>query len=428
MRTRCERCKAEYEIDDSRVQGSRAGVQCTVCGNVFAVAQTAANGNRPAPSATSAEKTSENGGWFLQTADGKVHRFRALASLPKWIIARKVARQDRVSSDGHLWQQLGDIAELAPYFDGMDQDEQARAVGGSTLEQAAGVDLGRRPPPTRPARRPSSGDALPVSVPNDARSSDPYLPVDDGETGRFPPHARSRGALKVLVGLIVAAGVAFVGIRLQEDRDARWRQGRVAMAAPGPRAAANRRAPVDRRRPSADPAEAPADVAAGSEAEPASAPSPSSKGPVVEALPSPPPPAAPAAETRKPAAPAGARPESFEKLVAEADRALENGSNAKARDLYQKALRLRPRGAKALAGLGFVALDRSQIPVAYEYFKRALAAKTSFPPAVFGMAEIHRARHEKSLAVQSYQRYLQVAPNGHEAVAARRQLKALQGR
>jgi len=54
--------------------------------------------------------------------------------------------------------------------------------------------------------------------------------------------------------------------------------------------------------------------------------------------------------------------ESYEKLVANGDRALENGSNSKAKDFYQRALRLRPAGTQAISGLGFVALDLGQIP------------------------------------------------------------------
>jgi len=134
----------------------------------------------------------------------------------------------------------------------------------------------------------------------------------------------------------------------------------------------------------------------------------------VEALPSP-----PQAQTEDAVAttppPSPGHLESYEKLIASGDRALENGSNRKAKELYQKALHMRPAGADALAGLAFVALDRGQIPAAYELFKRALTAKPSFGPALFGMAEIHRARGEKALALQSYQRYLQISPSGKEA-------------
>jgi Tfp pilus assembly protein PilF len=148
---------------------------------------------------------------------------------------------------------------------------------------------------------------------------------------------------------------------------------------------------------------------------------------VVESLPSPPhEQTEPAKNKTTPPSPAVGSPESYEKLIASGDRALENGSNSKAKEFYQKALHMRPAGADALAGLAFVALDRGQIPAANDLFERALKAKASFGPALFGMAEIHRARGEKALALQSYQRYLQVSPNGKEASAARRQVSALQ--
>jgi tetratricopeptide (TPR) repeat protein len=147
----------------------------------------------------------------------------------------------------------------------------------------------------------------------------------------------------------------------------------------------------------------------------------------VKAPPSPPPAEANSAADKTGLPDSAAAPsESYEKLVANGDRALENGSNSKAKDFYQRALRLRPAGTQAISGLGFVALDLGQIPAAYEQFKRALAINPSLGSAVFGMAEIHRARGEKALALQSYKRYLQISPKGSEAAAARRQVSALQ--
>ena len=147
----------------------------------------------------------------------------------------------------------------------------------------------------------------------------------------------------------------------------------------------------------------------------------------MKAPPSPPPEEANSAADKTGLPDSAAAPsESYEKLVASGDRALENGSNSKAKDFYQRALRLRPAGTQAISGLGFVALDLGQIPAAYEQFKRALAINPSLGSAVFGMAEIHRARGEKALALQSYKRYLQISPKGSEAAAARRQVSALQ--
>jgi hypothetical protein len=240
------------------------------------------------------------------------------------------------------------------------------------------------------------------------------MPAAANETSRFVVEPRSHGMVKVSVGLAVAAGVAFAGIRWQQDRILHF-QSPPALAA-GKKPAA----PL--------PAAEPVSVDQGGAGAPATAPSPAAiRGPVVEELPSPSHPS-PAAKKEHASVPAASSPhaaETYDRLVSEADRALVNGSTNRAKDLYQKALSQRPAGFKALAGLGFVALDRGQLPAAYDYFKRALTAKTSFPPALFGIAEVHRARGEKSLAVHSYQRYLDMAPDGADAPAARRQLQNL---
>jgi len=314
MHIRCERCRAEYDLDDGQIRGG-TDVQCSVCGNVFAVGA-------------------------------------------------------------------------------------------------------RRTPPSLTQRR-SSPQAMAVSVPNDGyRGSDVHFP-SVGEASGAPAH--EHGALKIFVGLTVAAGVALAGIQ--------WQRGRIHSATIAAKISAGHLASTNR--PAVPLPEARPDASAGAAATQApsekATPSPASKGPVVEALPSPPhAQTEEAAEKTPPPSPVAGHPESYEKLIASGDRALENGSNSKAKELYQKALHMRPAGADALAGLAFVALDRGQIPAAYELFKRALTTKASFGPALFGMAEIHRARGEKALALQSYQRYLQVSPTGKEASAARRQVSALQ--
>ena len=415
MKIRCERCQAEYDLDESRVRGGGTEVQCSVCGLVFAVAQPGSN--QTADEASAQEPVD----WLLQTADGGVHRFRGLTSLQKWIIERRVTRLDRVSPDGKAWRYAGQIVELTPFFDVVDEADRARSGAVAAQGQAAQVEPARRPP-VAPMQRRSSPEAMAISVPNDdARASSPSFPAVGRKAGGGRSHEHTHGASKIFVGLVVAAGVAFAGIK--------WQQGRVQSAG---KVSGGLSAWSVGHRPTANPPEARPELGAGSAAvhgagATARANSPA-RGPIVEALPSPPPPAETekAAEKAGQESPVAAPSESFEKLVAEGDRALENGSDSRAKDLYQRALRLRPRGAKALSGLGFVALDRGQLPVAYEFFKRALAAKPSLAPAVFGMAEIHRARNEKALALKSYQRYLQLSPKGSEAPAARRQMSALQ--
>jgi predicted Zn finger-like uncharacterized protein len=259
--------------------------------------------------------------------------------------------------------------------------------------------------------------AIPTSN-DDARASSGQIPAVSREAGTGSMHRSNQGGLKILVCLTVAAGVAVAGIEWQRDR---VHKAAMATNAVAP-SKVGRRPEV--KTPDARPDLGIASAALQGPSRPATT-HPAARGPLVEALPSPEP-AEPEKIADKAESEAPVRAESYDKLVAEADRALEHGANSKAKELYQRALHLRSAGAQALSGMGFVALDRGQIPVAYEFFKRALAAKPSLGPAVFGMAEIHRARGEKALALNSYQHYLKLSPKGREAAAARRQISTLQ--
>src|SRR5688572_22550804 len=110
MDVRCERCQTEYELEDSSVSEAGTQVQCTVCGNTFLV-------TRPAGAGAADPEPPPPAEWMLETSDGQLHRFRNLTSLQKWIIERKVTRDDKISRTGHAWRKLGDIVELAPFFD-----------------------------------------------------------------------------------------------------------------------------------------------------------------------------------------------------------------------------------------------------------------------------------------------------------------------
>ena len=417
MQIRCDRCRAEYELDDSQMRSGSVRVHCRACGHVFAVAQPGSNQTAAGTSAGNAETAD----WFLQAPDGRVHRLHGLASVHKWIIEHRITRRDRVSSDGRAWQYAGELIDLVPFFDVVDEADLAHAGAVPSRDRAKQSEPARRTP-TSPAQRRSSPQAMAISVPNDdARRRHPRAPVVGMQAAAGDSHQYAQGALKIFVGLTVAAGVAYAGIQ--------WQRGRVHSTAIAAKASGGIAASTGR--PLAPPPEAKLDLGAGSAPTQATdagtPPSPSTKGPVVEALPSPPhaQDESPSDKTAPPS-PVVGHPESYEKLIANGDRALENGSDSKAKDFYQRALRMRPAGPDALSGLAFVAFDRHQIPAAYELFKRALTAKPSFGPALFGMAEIHRARGEKALAIRSYQRYLQLWPKGSEAAAARRQVKVLQ--
>lgn len=364
MRIRCERCKAEYEVDESQIGGGHLEVQCSVCSHVFMVGQQSGPRSSPTP---------EERVWFVQTADGRVHQVASLAALGRSIQAGQFTPQDRLTHDHQSWQALGDRAEFVAMF-------------ASTRIGPGAERLGSEPQETYAANA----------------------------TTRFVLEPKSHGLLKVSVGLAVAAGVAFAGIRWQQDRDLHFRSRPVHAAAPAPIPPA---------------AHSPAiGMAHANQAEPGPKPAAATSRPLVQALPAPPPPVAKKEPppTASPSSQAANAAENYDRLVTDGDRSLENGSINRARDLYQRALNLRPAGFKAMTGLGFVALDRGQLSAAYDYFKRALTAKTSYPPALFGIAEVHRARGEKGLALHSYQRYLDMSPDGADAPAARRHVQKLQ--
>lgn len=389
MDVRCERCKTEYELEDGSVSDAGTEVQCTVCSNTFTVTRAGA----AAAAVVDDDPDLARAEWLLETSDGLSHRFRNLTSLQKWIIERKVTRDDRISRTGHAWRRMGEIVELAPFFDVVDEADRAKA--------AVMTAVGRSP----------SGPIAPdAGLP--AVETDFDQPVDTAVV------RRNSGAKagKALVALAVAGFVAYVGIT-------QW-QGSFGpdpdRSAPGVQAIT---APV-RSVSSPDPAGV-AEVS----------PSASAAAPPIEAVPPspavPPAPAAPTAPVAIVPAPVDAPvapPPTYERLVAEGDRALENGGSGRAQKIYERALRMRPTGTEALAGLGYVALDRGNTSQAFSLFKRALRQNPSFGPALFGLAEVHRASGDDQPALENYRRYVTLDPGGADARVARLQIKTLEAK
>ncbi|HVY38748.1 MAG TPA: tetratricopeptide repeat protein, partial [Polyangia bacterium] len=132
------------------------------------------------------------------------------------------------------------------------------------------------------------------------------------------------------------------------------------------------------------------------------------------------------AATPVPAGDSG-RPHSYDRHVADGDRAIENGQTAKAQKLYEEALHLQPNGVAALTGNAYVLLDRHKALSAIDTFKRALNLSPGYAPALFGLAEAYRLEGEPAQAVAAYKRYLESSPSGTDAPAARRQIRELEG-
>jgi len=125
MDVRCDRCQTEYELEDESVAERGASVQCTTCGHTFVVSRAPAHTPTPGPTT---EMTAP--AWLLTTEEGKTHRFRDPTTLQKWIVERRVGRNDRVTPPGAGARRLGDMDELRPFFDLVDQADRAAATRG----------------------------------------------------------------------------------------------------------------------------------------------------------------------------------------------------------------------------------------------------------------------------------------------------------
>jgi hypothetical protein len=127
-----------------------------------------------------------------------------------------------------------------------------------------------------------------------------------------------------------------------------------------------------------------------------------------------------------PAEASSGRPRTYEQLVAEANRALENGNTAKAQKFVDEALRLQPSGVAAVTASAYVLLDKRKPLAAVGEFKRALNNSPNFPQALFGVGEAYRSAGDTAQAIDAYKKYLAAAPGGEDAPAARRQLRELE--
>ncbi|MDI7269526.1 MAG: zinc-ribbon domain-containing protein, partial [Myxococcota bacterium] len=106
MEVTCSRCQSVYDFEDTLVSTKGVVVRCTHCGHLFKVFPPDV-----APAAA------EESGWMLRREDGTVFAIDRFSTLQKWIAQAKVTRRDELSRTGESWKRLGDIIELAPFFE-----------------------------------------------------------------------------------------------------------------------------------------------------------------------------------------------------------------------------------------------------------------------------------------------------------------------
>ena len=121
MDVRCDRCQTEYELEDDSVAEHGASVQCTTCGHTFVVSRSTGPMRTPTPGPT-AEMSAP--AWSLTTEEGgrpiaSAIRRRCRSGLSSGAWAGTIASPRRRPA-----RRLGDMDELRPFFDLVDQADR----------------------------------------------------------------------------------------------------------------------------------------------------------------------------------------------------------------------------------------------------------------------------------------------------------------
>ena len=103
MDVKCERCNTEYEFDDALVSGRGTTVKCTNCGHKFKIRR--------------GDGDYSEDFWNVTTGDGRTLVFTSLRELQRAIQGYLVERNDRLSRGGLPPKAIGQIPELAPFFE-----------------------------------------------------------------------------------------------------------------------------------------------------------------------------------------------------------------------------------------------------------------------------------------------------------------------
>ena len=180
MDVRCERCGTEYEFEDTRVTEEGVTVKCSTCGHLFKIRKKSFVLTEPVTLGKKGEEEAGNRTWMVRKADGTVLSFKELTTLQKWIVERKVSRDDEISKSGETWKRLGGIAELASFFQVVD------AATTGTLPAAAPPTqpLPAAAPPTAPPAH--TTQPLPAAMPP---SQPPVAPMEPALTPQAVPQS-----------------------------------------------------------------------------------------------------------------------------------------------------------------------------------------------------------------------------------------------
>ncbi len=454
MDVSCPQCKTEYEFEDARIPDDGLTVKCTQCAHVFRMKKKAPELPRPT------EDSQPGREWRLRQASGTIFNFRRLTTLQKWIVERKVQKEDEISLTGDSWKKLGDIAELASFFQVVDDAVRAEARASAPRP----VD----PPPPEAPNKPKLTDTLPgpgfsplpmppvpppesmrqfelphnetirgqvFSIAPPANPAAPPLPsaprraVTSGVRSASRPDEdpkleKQSGLLKwvavalMILGLGGGAAYYFVVFEPQQallaaDRAEAARQADIERAGKE-QLAAQQRAAEEAARARAD-AENLATIDAGAAAPVVAVAVAVAVVAVVDA-------GVDAAVVKAPP-----KPRDFDQLMAEAERLRARDKSEAALALFAKAAELKPNRVEPQSGGGFALLDLGKSAEAEAAFRGALQVNPRYGPALIGMAEASKGLGKKEQAIEYYQKYLDVLPEGSESKMAKGAIERLKG-
>lgn len=490
MDVRCDRCKTQYTVEDAQVTEAGVTVRCPQCQHTFIVkkkawvvtmpvkpgqegqpsitlgAEPTPPPSAPGPSEPAAEPPKERE-WRVRQANGNLFTFRDLTALQRWIVERKVTRDDDISADGQTWKRLGNIPELAGFFLLVDEAQRSAELqvqarlgllpGSGAQGPSVPVQPGvAGPPPAQDPPAPPPPVRTAMALPPEAPPAEP------------PKRGGSRWLLPVVLLALLGAGAGFYfGVLLPREQAAAREQAdlrsRLAKAEAEAQVRANTPttgAPTPGTPGTVDPSGSgavlppPDDGGSAADAGPLTdaGEAADAGGTVAETTPDAGladagtdagmPPDAGATDAGAPLADAGTdggtapdagapvakRPEpvrDFDYWIAQGDRQRERERADPAMSAYDKASELAPDRAEPYAGRGLVHLDLGDYSLAEAEFLRALKLNPRYAVALMGLAETYRSQGKKAEAIRYYERYLEVLPNGPEAAVARSALERL---
>ncbi len=230
MDVRCERCNTEYEFDDALVSGRGTTVKCTNCGHKFKIRRSDGDFSEDF--------------WNVQTNDGRTLVFTSLRELQRAIQTNLVDRHDLLSRGGLKQKAIGQIPELAPFFEQRDAQLQKRSslpppvVAPAIASRPPAVVSGSTSTTTRTSSRPPpppGPSAAPLAPPPRQRMSTrpDFPPPSPSPLPPPPPAAPSarhvsspgRAAAKTLIGTGNDDSIAIAAIALPATPAMRERLG-----------------------------------------------------------------------------------------------------------------------------------------------------------------------------------------------------------